>query len=47
MSSVLFIGVVFSFLLLLINIAGRRWESEGRFAGLDDNASQGNSNGEE
>jgi SNF family Na+-dependent transporter len=29
--SVLFIGVVFVFLLLLVNIAGKRWEREGRF----------------
>ncbi len=28
--SILFIGVVFAFLLLLVRIAGRRWEKEGR-----------------
>jgi hypothetical protein len=28
--SVLFIGVVFVFLLLLVNIAGQRWKREGR-----------------
>lgn len=30
LSSVLFIGTVFGFLLLTIHIAGRRWEAEGR-----------------
>lgn len=31
LSSVLFIAVILGFLLLLINIAGRRWEAEGRY----------------
>ena len=35
LSSVMFIGVVFAFLLLLIRIAGKRWEKEGRFADVD------------
>ena len=29
--SVLFIGVILAFLILLIHIAGKRWEAEGRF----------------
>lgn len=35
MASLLFIGVIFAFLLMLIHIAGKRWESEGRFASLE------------
>jgi SNF family Na+-dependent transporter len=35
LSSLLFIGTVLVFLLLLVHIAGRRWEREGRFAHLD------------
>jgi hypothetical protein len=35
-SSVSFIAVVLVFLLLLIHIAGRRWEAQGRFAGILD-----------
>jgi NSS family neurotransmitter:Na+ symporter len=34
--SVLFIGTIFLFLLLLIRIAGKRWEAEGRFKNLED-----------
>ena len=33
--SIGFIAVIMAFLLLLTQIAGRRWEREGRFAGLD------------
>lgn len=33
--SLLFIGSVLAFILLLIHIAGRRWEAEGRFDHLD------------
>jgi NSS family neurotransmitter:Na+ symporter len=33
--SVLFIAVVFAFLLVMVNIAGRRWVAEGRFDDLD------------
>ena len=33
--SVLFIATVFTFFLVMIHIAGRRWEKEGRFARLD------------
>jgi len=29
--SVMFIGTIFVFLLLLIHIAGKRWDEEGRF----------------
>ena len=32
--SVLFISVVFAFLLLLIHIAGKRWQAEGRYSRL-------------
>ena len=35
LSSVMFIFVVFGFLLLLINIAGRRWQAEGRYDDLE------------
>jgi SNF family Na+-dependent transporter len=35
LSSVLFIGVVIAFLMLMVNIAGKRWEQEGRYARLD------------
>ena len=31
MASILFIGIVFVFLLLLCHIAGKRWQSEGRY----------------
>lgn len=34
--SVLFIGTILLFLILLIRIAGKRWEAEGRFKNLDD-----------
>jgi SNF family Na+-dependent transporter len=30
--SIIFIAIVFAFLLLLVHIAGRRWEKDGRFA---------------
>jgi hypothetical protein len=33
--SVAFILMVLVFLLLLVHIAGRRWEKQGRFSGLD------------
>ncbi len=33
--SVVFIGAVLMFLLLLVRIAGKRWEAEGRFADLE------------
>jgi hypothetical protein len=33
--SILFIGVVSAFTLLLIRIAGKRWTAEGRYARLD------------
>jgi len=33
--SLLFMGVVLSFLMVLANIAGKRWEAEGRFLDLD------------
>lgn len=35
LSSLLFIGVILVFLLVLIHIAGKRWEKEGRFALLE------------
>lgn len=35
LSSVLFIAVVLGFLLVMIHIAGERWEKDGRFAQLD------------
>lgn len=35
LSSLLFIGTVLAFLLLLVHIAGNRWQREGRFAHLD------------
>ena len=35
LGSILFIGIVLAFVLLLINIAGKRWEAEGRFAAID------------
>jgi hypothetical protein len=34
--SILFILTVLAFLLLLVHIAGQRWEAEGRFDHLDD-----------
>lgn len=33
--SLIFIAVVFAFLVLLVHIAGKRWEKEGRFAKID------------
>jgi hypothetical protein len=36
MWSMIFIGTILAFLLLLIHIAGRRWAAEGRFENLDD-----------
>jgi SNF family Na+-dependent transporter len=33
--SVIFIGLVLAFLLVLIHIAGRRWEAEGRFKNIE------------
>ncbi len=36
LSSLLFIGTVLAFLLLLVHIAGNRWQREGRFAHLND-----------
>jgi hypothetical protein len=30
--SVLFLAVILAFMLVLIHIAGRRWQAEGRFA---------------
>jgi len=38
LSSVIFIGLVLGFLMLLIHIAGRRWAAEGRFDCIDDEA---------
>ena len=35
LSCVLFIGTVLTFLMIMIHIAGRRWEAEGRFENLD------------
>ncbi len=34
--SMVFIGVILVFLMLLVHIAGRRWKAEGRFDHLDD-----------
>jgi len=36
LNSLMFIGVILTFLLLLIHIAGKRWEEEGRFDHLED-----------
>jgi SNF family Na+-dependent transporter len=33
--SMLFIGVILAFILVLVHIAGRRWEAEGRFGKID------------
>ena len=38
LSSVIFIGLILGFLMLLIHIAGRRWAAEGRFDRIDDEA---------
>ncbi|REK27616.1 MAG: sodium:calcium symporter [Planctomycetota bacterium] len=38
-SSVCFIAVVFAFLLILVRIAGERWEQEGRFRTVEGSAS--------
>jgi NSS family neurotransmitter:Na+ symporter len=38
LSSLLFIGTVLAFVLLLVHIAGNRWQREGRFARLDHDA---------
>jgi SNF family Na+-dependent transporter len=35
LSSLLFVGVILVFLMVLVHIAGRRWELEGRFAELE------------
>jgi hypothetical protein len=35
LGSIVFIGAVLAFLLLMVHIAGRRWEAEGKFEGLD------------
>jgi len=35
LSSILFIGVIFLFLLVMVRIAGQRWKAEGRFDNLD------------
>jgi len=34
MGSVLFIGIIFGFVLILVHIAGRRWQAEGRFENI-------------
>ncbi len=36
LSSVMFIAIVLGFVLLMVHIAGQRWEKEGRFAKLDE-----------
>ena len=36
MLSMLFIGVIFGFLLVLVHIAGRRWNAAGRFDKIPD-----------
>jgi neurotransmitter:Na+ symporter, NSS family len=36
MLSVLFISVLFVFVLILVHIAGRRWEAAGRFENIPD-----------
>lgn len=38
--SLIFIAIVFAFLLLLVSVAGRRWEKEGRFENLDERFAQ-------
>jgi hypothetical protein len=35
LGSILFIGAVLGFLLLMVHIAGRRWEADGKFEGID------------
>jgi SNF family Na+-dependent transporter len=35
LASILFVGVLISFVMLLIHLAGRRWKREGRFEALD------------
>jgi len=44
LSSILFIASILAFLFLLINIAGKRWQAEGRFDNLDDDASDASNN---
>ncbi|MFQ5411376.1 MAG: sodium:calcium symporter, partial [Phycisphaerae bacterium] len=36
LSSIIFIGVIFVFMVIMIHIAGRRWVAEGRYTGVDD-----------
>ncbi len=36
LGSVLFIGAILAFVLVLIHFAGKRWVAEGRYAGIDD-----------
>lgn len=36
LNSVLFIGAILVFLMILIYLAGKRWVAEGRYAGIDD-----------
>lgn len=35
LGSLLFIGVILAFLLMLVHLAGQRWEAEGRLAGIE------------
>jgi hypothetical protein len=35
-AAVLFIATILAFLLVLVRIAGKRWQTEGRFAGAGD-----------
>jgi SNF family Na+-dependent transporter len=35
LSSILFVGTIFTFVSLLVRIAGRRWEAQGRFRDLE------------
>ncbi len=36
LSSIIFIGAVFVFMVIMIHIAGKRWVAEGRYTGVDD-----------
>ena len=36
LASILFIAIVLAFLMVLVHVAGRRWDAEGRFDNLPD-----------
>ena len=36
LNSIIFIGAVFVFMVIMIHFAGKRWVAEGRYTGVDD-----------